>query len=139
MRPAEGDVDESNSSFAAIPFVDIPRHTLLVLRSIRVVLQEAIANYGISSFNGYAAVADLVLMMAASFQSDMIVDGVTELVNRFGDQFWDIRYVSGSLAIKDKSPLTVPSAFTYQKKPRLIAENATPSSARAAQPQHRPD
>ena len=77
--------------------------------------------------------------MAASFQSDMSLDDVTVLVNRFGDQFLDTCYVSGSLAIKDKAPLTVPSAFTYKKKLRLTSANATPSSACLAQPQRRPD
>ena len=76
------------------------------------VLQEAVANHGIRSFNGYVVVAELVPIMAATLQFYMSVDDVTELVNRFGDQFLDICYVSGSLAIKDKSPLTVPSVFT---------------------------
>ena len=75
-RPAEGDIDESNPAFAAIPIVDIPRHTLLVLRSIRVVLEELIVRQGIRSFIGYVVVADLVFAMVTTFEIDLNVDYV---------------------------------------------------------------
>ena len=65
--------------------------------------------------------------MVTTFEVDLSVDYVTQLVNRFGAQFFDICYVNGSLAIKDKSPITVPMVFTYQKMMKLTSENATPS------------
>ena len=72
-------------------------------------------------------VADLVEAMVTSFQAKLRVDHVIQVVNRYGAQFFNIGYEGGSLAIKDKAPLTVPSVYSYKKTMNLTAETVTSS------------
>ena len=65
------------------------------------------------------------------------------VVTNFGSQYFDVCQLNGSLAVKDKSPLTVPCWFAFQTQMQLCTkspiESAAPPPSRVAQAEGRSD
>ena len=81
--------------------------------------------------------------MVTNYGSDMSIDEVSGAVTNFGSQYFDECQLNGSLAVKDKSPLTVPCWFAFQTQiqlsTKLPTESAAPPSSRAAPAEGRTD
>ena len=128
VRPADSSRDDA-AAFTTAPIVDVPAQVYNILRSIRVVLYEAIAAQLIKPSNGYSSIADLTGVMVTNYGSDMSIDEVSGVVTNFGSQYFDVCQLNGSLAFKDKAPLTVPCWFAFQTQIQLYTKLLIESAA----------
>ena len=104
--------------------------TYEALRTIRVILSEAIYRQIITSCNGYVAVAALTGVMNVTFGCSISLEEVLGILCKFGSQYVEVISPEGLWLVKNKSPSTVPNWFTFRPQSQVPIVHPPGASAR---------
>ena len=107
------------ADFLTIPLIRSPPATYEALRTIRVILSEAIYRQIITSCKGYVAVAALTGVMNVTLGCSISLGEVLGILCKFGSQYVEVIRPEGLWLVKDKSPSTVPNWFTFRPQSQV--------------------
>ena len=122
------------AAFEVAPTSQMPQDVYKAIRTIRVVLGEAITSKIITPSDGFSPVAELTAVLDVKYGSNMSLDLVLWLLSQFGAQYVDLTMLNGLWVVKDKAPLIVPGWYTFKQHSLLSV--AVPTESAATPPFH---